>query len=615
MRYHAFPSRELLGQDPFAHASIISEYRKTGYAKTINENNTCGKRNILNPYGFYTIPTILKTLSVEDAMGLTNILAGVTSIILIYLLLKKYSEEYAIITIIILTFSYAHIVRTNYFYYRGEVLVMPLILLSILMLKEKKILSGILTGITTWVWNGFPLAIIIYIITHSTIILKKYLGEEKIKKDSIILVLNNIIIYTIIKTGEILDIIHLNHVFTQNYLLLIIMPLTALLIIMNVVKDNEEFRTKLPLSLIIIGTILAIIIVPDKINTLINPYELISGGAGFYGTIQELQPPTLSEVFSAHSILIILAPIGLITLYKKEKKMLTYLSGILTALTILMFRSTRFLHLSSYAITLLIAHPITLIYNKMKPSKTAYALILIILALLLLSSFGEIKNTTTLLHEEWKNTLNNIPENSCVITWWDRGSMAKYYGLSTYTDSVSGQNIGRIKKTAQYLLTNKTTSFETENNTIIVISYELIQPSQTKKPESLALKQMIRIASPEEELIISYPEFLRTNNNNEYVFRINKTIIKIGMQENSPAIIENKEVKKTYYVKYNKVKKITSNNTYHDACIIYSRQYGIIYYLNKELCNTRLIKFLMEEETNNTKLLHSEPHIKTYQII
>jgi dolichyl-diphosphooligosaccharide--protein glycosyltransferase len=490
-------NNELSGADAYYHYSVLEQNIAQGRLDNINSLDLCyGGHKGNHPIGFYAIPYFLSGfIGLSMAFLLTPVIVGVVSILLTYYLLSLiFGKRTAIISSFLIAVSIAHIFRSAATMYRGDNLVYPFILLSLIFLLKfliekdfkKKIAystaAGLISGLSAIMWNGYMVAIVVFVACLGFYMLYEYLKKQDIRQNvffSFIAVLTQFIVlkltvklFVFKEGGKAIE-------FANNYYLqYIIIPLVLFLISLeayNVLikkyKKNKFLKLKysrfVPLiTLLVIGAIVVSLKSSSLINVLTGFGSLIPGTSIAQAT-DEIQATRFVTIWSDYWILSLFSVAGLFFLFKQFDSKKSFFLGFLIPLVYMGLLSKRYSFLMSIPFIALSGVFLNLFVDKYKKIQWKYIIGIVIVVLGFYSAGKVGVYLRTVTDESMTESLqyfgDNTDEDSCLITLWTYGSHVQYFAKRhSYTSSVS-LDLGRIKGAYTFLLTEEEPDFEQEN--------------------------------------------------------------------------------------------------------------------------------------------------------
>jgi asparagine N-glycosylation enzyme membrane subunit Stt3 len=124
-----------LDPDTYFHGTVIFQAIKNGKFTNRNDLDLCYKGSVLHPHGYYFIHYLMTRTFGEIGFWLSSIVYYILTMILLFLLVKAlYNKKIALLTVALLSFTYGNAQRSEIGSFRGENIIMPLLLLSLLMI-------------------------------------------------------------------------------------------------------------------------------------------------------------------------------------------------------------------------------------------------------------------------------------------------------------------------------------------------------------------------------------------------------------------------------------------------------------------------------------------------
>lgn len=580
-----------VGSDSFYHASVIDYFKEHGFSDIIHKGDYCSERVIHEPFGFYLLPVLLP-FNATTSMRVTIALFTTINLVLFYYYCKKVNSKFALLCVLLLSVSFINIERSNVYYYRGEHLIMPFIL-GALLLANSPLLSGLLIGTGSFVWQGYPIGIISLNLTIIFKLLIKYFNKEKIEKSVLNLLISNFVVFFILVLKSYLtnsEVLIFESVILNFYPIFIVFLIILSLLFFSTRKASNKHKIILLSSASIIGLVLILSIFDFGF------FELVKPGFGFFSSVDELTPFqfNLEQVIFANNLLL-LFPIGFLIFFFKDYKKAFYYTGLAIPSFLLFFSSIRYRYLASYSIIIFFAYLV-------KNSKKA----IIVSALLILSFFAVFNsiNTPSGVNDYELSFINSFNfSNYCVNTHWADSSVYEYFGYKARVDSVGGQNVELIKDYYEFLLTNK--SVDWGGDSLIVLT----QSDWTRVPYMLSVINKSYDYNVETLTHSKGDTFIGSNNSR---FLISFEPFRAGLVNESGTFIpENIYLQldeNTHWV-------VVSNTTLpiiNGCLIVYDVNHA--FWLSQDLCKNTNLGLLMLASKPGYNLVYSSNLIKAFNI-
>jgi len=485
---YLFWSPGVFGADTLYHYTIVEQAIEKG--KLSNENNLAvcyeGVKGG-HPVGFYAIPYFIgKSIGLDKAFIVIPMLLGILGLLVAYVLLKNlFNIKVALITLFFSAISLAHVSKSFPFSYRGENVIFPFLALSLLFLykayKDKKrsmaVGSGIVSGITMWFWNGYPLVIIIFLASSCSYLIYKYWRKEKdiqsdIKMTAISIIAQGITLGVIALTTNLWG---KGEIFWRDYYPAIV---GASLVMLATVYLSIERKTHMPLIIIGIISVISTIWFIPQIK------EVFSG----FGSIQahnlaqtpELLRPQLNQLFFAFHVLLLTSLAGILTYIKKFDEKKAFFLGLLLPSLYLVFSATRYVYFATIPIITLAA---IFLDNKKIVRKKFDIFIFVTAALMILlfiySLYAIPRFYTDNLHiketKPYKFLRESSEKDACIMDISSRGATVEYFAKRYFFFHSLGYHIERNRIAANILMTGDTSEIEAKNFYILLNYADLIR--------------------------------------------------------------------------------------------------------------------------------------------
>ncbi|WP_042698436.1 STT3 domain-containing protein [Thermococcus sp. PK] len=473
----------MLGYDPYFHLAYIEEALKTG--EWFNFFTIAGgpwgyQISTFHPLGLWMTPAYLyKILSVfgvslYNAFRITPLIFGVLTAVFFYLaLLKLYDEKRAFFASLFLAISFGHVFRSMANYYRGDNYMLfwysvALFGVSLALSKTRRawrykrlvfyLIPALASGLASVFWQAYY-PIFVFLLTNAVFLAVGafILDKKKNLFDALALTISTVLGALIanalgekfgygmlgynqmgkrvaekllLEFGTIKDAYLLVHV---KYLVPLSVAFIVLLFILERFVKDKRVRAGVLVGLALLGTFI-----------LLHRFEALkdlSTGFGIFqeAPIQETQPSSFSDLWSAFSISLFLAPLFFLRFVPKRAKLPDFLFLGLIFPSLYMIKTwTRFLFIGSMALALMAGLGVVELYDALRPrvdGRKASALGIGLLVLLPTVNTGfSLKETYSLrpyMNEHWENALTWLRENSnqndIVLAWWDYGHWVTYY--------------------------------------------------------------------------------------------------------------------------------------------------------------------------------------------
>jgi asparagine N-glycosylation enzyme membrane subunit Stt3 len=479
------------GADSYYHYSVIEQSKESGFSSANSLDMCYSGVNYGHPEGFYLLPFLLSfVFGSWFAFGFSSVIIAALTVLLLYFLLERlFNQKIAFIASFLVAGLNAHIARSTALIYKGDNLILPLVLLSLLMgwlFIEKKsylfaILTGLFSGLSAYFWTGYPIVIVIVDFAVFLSLFYVYFSKNKFKNEIILSVLMLAVQLIVVKLvgSKFITVFSEFHKTTLMYYITI--PLISILLIMWLFKhiSNEKTIIKwIPLFIAVAAFGIVALFKFQQIQFLINGFGLVKAQNIFTQSIQELKPTTLSYLWFHVWLALVFVIIGLIPFFKKLNKNKVYILGLILPFVYMMFMSKRYVFFASIPLMILASFGIVGILSNVKNKRVW--LTFVILILIVNGMYGVIATSKYFMPRANENLIEGLEflENQtdgCVIATWDKGGMIQSYSKkNTYASSVS-LPVERIAKINQYLLSSETESFDVEDIYVLTTEEDFLQ--------------------------------------------------------------------------------------------------------------------------------------------
>jgi dolichyl-diphosphooligosaccharide--protein glycosyltransferase len=452
-----------VGSDPYVHLGVAKHFERSGFIDYPFSNFPFGYR-VTEPLGMYLVPLLIYHLipsTLTLVFQLTPVIFACISIAVGYLLFRElFDKRTSLIACALLAISTANITRTGVGIYRGEMLFMPFMLLSLLFLARSRKnwkeagFSGLFAGISSYLWNGYPFVTVavsgFYLGALALLYLRKISVEEVIRGFALF----SAVYLAAVNVGYLTGIVPVRTAFTDVYF-----PLFALSV-GCVFCVGERFVAGRRLEYLLVagaaGTALTLFFFPTAINYLSTGFGLVIPQNEYNLSIEELQRPTFEFLYLTLDATVFLSIFGLLALVLDFAQKPNWRFGMVlvwfAASAYVAFASTRFIFLASYVFAALSAHFIS---GTTKRNKTrGYALVVVVFAMMFYHTY--LIRMQMRSDVRWEPALNYIKERTPLdagfVVWRDYGGMVQAFGeRATVADSVFGQNQTTLRAVVSFL--------------------------------------------------------------------------------------------------------------------------------------------------------------------
>ncbi len=184
------------GTDFPYHYTVVEHMAATDTYSPFNPMAHCGEGAIVHhPAGFYLFPYLFaQIMGVHAAFFVIPVVFGLISIILSYVLLSlMYNKKIGLLVAFFLSISLANITKSHPMIYRGETIVYPFILLSLIFMykfltQDRRrflyaSLSGISSALPVFLWNGYIFGIVIYFAVLTSVLVYRFFRKGNLVRD------------------------------------------------------------------------------------------------------------------------------------------------------------------------------------------------------------------------------------------------------------------------------------------------------------------------------------------------------------------------------------------------------------------------------------------------
>ncbi len=520
--------------DGFFHYAVISYAISHGLSIPANLN--LSGFPVHNPVGetegFYfitIIPWLLlgKTFSYYTIMRYIPVLFGMLDALGAFFIAKYLakSDILGLLAAFFVAISNGDIARTAALVYRGDGFSTIFVIVALILLikglqsantegsdmkRMKRILlfglgSAIMLSLAAAIWNGAPYAEITYMFAILLVVAYGFISANReLLKGSMLLTLTLLVDYILVHAYMALRIIRSQQALSSAHYFLFYLPilaaaLVAWLIIVNRDKlagiaGSAKTRAYFIIAALLIGTVAVLAIGGGYISKVASGGGLVIAQNNLTQTIQELQKPTFSFLFSSFMLQLFIGPIGVVIFLLFSRRIdnngaplegahkwlgSSISAGFLVLLAYL--ATTTYLQLNAIRFNSLLAVPLAVfsaygIYgayvlaSKVKIHKVQlkYVAIGVAVAILVygvifsyLSSLESVQadgiNAQFLSAMSWMR--NNTPPGATVLALWPDGSVVEGWAHRTsLMDSVSGQSGTLIYNFSRFLFNNTVSS-------------------------------------------------------------------------------------------------------------------------------------------------------------
>lgn len=584
---------DIYGSDFFYHYTVTEQAITN--EKLSNDNNLAmcyeGVKQG-HPHGFYFLPYIGgKILGLDNAFIILPVLLGLISLMLAYMLLKKlFNRKVAMIALFFLAISVGHISKSFPFSWRGENLIYPLLLGALLTLytalfEKKKIyavISGMISGVSIWFWNGYPLLILIYLCTILLTIAWKWIKKEKDLLECIRISILSMVIQAVVLIflSRTIELAGKGFVFGRYYYPIIIIVTVAISGFIYYAQKKHSIK---PLIIAFFIVVAAILFLMPYIKQILMGFGSIDSLIGAV-TPTELQTTKWYQYLFAFHILLITSLLGLYKYIKDFTAQKAFFLGLLLPSLYLIGSASRYIYFASVPILAL-----TGIFldqqKKIRKKFDIFTFITIVLMIFMfvyslyaipkyLSEGHHVQNK-----EPYEFLRENTEKNACIIEISDQGATTEFLAKRYYYFHSLGADYTRLKKVHNFFLDESENNFGI-NNLYILVSYNdlgkirFISQNTDIKTEEIGFYRTITYGDEEE---------------------INETELKEGLDFMKLVFVNNK-----LYV-----------NETGKGCA-YAGKYDI-FYLKDGVCNTTIFKIVTNQTVKDFRNVYFKDGYSIYK--
>ena len=478
---------------------------------------------ITEPDGLYLVTIVPYMLlqffgiSYYNVMRVVPVAFGIFDAIGAYFLIQYFhkSRVLGLLGMFFVAVSSGDIARTAALVYRGDGFITIFMVVALILAIEavKKdgrrmyisaLLSGIVLGVGTAVWNGAPFTVVVYLLAIFLISIYAYVKpDKKVAKSSILLMGALLVAYALQHLWMYLYVVRVQEAFSSLHFFVFYLPVLAIAAFAyyyNLHRDSRGFasspfgrisssmagRAELILVIIIVGTALVSIVYGSYLLRIASGDGLVIAQSHLNKSIEELARPSLAFLWASFSYALILAPIGIVVYILFSKRIegkkgygitpeFIMIAAYLGATGYLQANAVRFNSLvavpiaifaaySFYAIGRVISIKVKTSMNLRKIGKIdlRYAYYGLVSALLILVLVQTLVESSQIVQADDINPLflgalswmkNNTAANATVLAVWPDGSVIEGWANRTSSmDSVGGQIATNIYNFSRYIL-------------------------------------------------------------------------------------------------------------------------------------------------------------------
>jgi dolichyl-diphosphooligosaccharide--protein glycosyltransferase len=469
LRLYTYSYEYLMGVDPFHHYRIAAYILETGsFPERWYLSRYPLGEVIVQPMGLYYASILLyKALapmgfSLMQAFKLAPPFFGVATLIPVYLITKDlFGRRQAFYATLLLAFLPAFTYRTLAGFYRGDAFFTFFMATGLYFylrsLADPRLafLAGACFGLMGVVWNGFIFGFVVLSFSLVLYSVVAYLRGGSSKKALLSYVITvalgvGMIKYLVLVQGDgggwfLGDL--------TRYIIPATIAFAGFLVLLGYAAPQLSSRSKL---LVILGVSLAALVAafyfsPEALKQMLLGYGLVKGGDPFLGTIGELYPPSLEHLWQYFPVTSLLFLAGVAFLLRERRAKMVIIAAWLLAGLYMLTAAIRYTFLASIPIGIVASLSLSKL-DKTRLKTLPTGVLLLAIAASGMQFAAESKPT---ISEEWYEALSFLKtrEPGAVLTWWDYGSWVQgITGFPTVTDTVHGQDVGRMRETARLLL-------------------------------------------------------------------------------------------------------------------------------------------------------------------
>ena len=512
--------------DGFYHFSVIRAailYHHFAIPKFLSISGFPSHFPITEPDGLYLVTIVPYMLlqffgiSYYNVMRVVPVAFGIFDAIGAYFLIQYFhkSRVLGLLGMFFVAVSSGDIARTAALVYRGDGFITIFMIVALILAMEavKKdgrrmyvsaLLSGIVLGVGTAVWNGAPFTVIVYLLAIFLIAIYAYVKpDKKVAKSSIVLMGALLVAYALQHLWMYLYVVRVQEAFSSIHFFVFYLPvlvIAAFAYYYNIYKDHKGFaasplgrisssmagRAELIAAIIIVGTVLVSIVYGSYLLRIASGDGLVIAQSHLNKSIEELAKPSFAFLWSSFSYALFLAPIGIVVYILFSRKIegkkgygitpeFLMIAAYLGATGYLQANAVRFNSLvavpiavfaaySFYAIGKVISMKVKTNLNLKRIGRIdlRYAYYGLVSALLILVLVQTLLESSQIVQADDINPLfldalswmkNNTATNATVLAVWPDGSVIEGWANRTSSmDSVGGQIAPNIANFSRYIL-------------------------------------------------------------------------------------------------------------------------------------------------------------------
>lgn len=602
------------GTDFFYHYTVTEQSLVNNKLSNSNNLSICYRGfHDGHVIGLYAIPYLLgKVFNLDLVFKFLPIILGIIGILLSYYLIKiLFSSKIAMFTALISSLSLAHTTKTYPFTYRGEIIIYPILILSLIFLYKAfnsknnirwiySILAGLVNGSSSFFWNGYPLAILIFLLSMCSYLLWDFIRN---KVDSKKIILSGIsvisqclaifIIFSMVKFyGKGYDFF----IYYYPYIILLVLSYLTFLYLSRIYKNKIKLMISYGVFLL-----LSVLLLFNKLKVIFAGFGSINRFGSSTPSF-EIYSPRVHEFYVFFFIIIITSIIGLALFLKKLDKNKMFYLGILLSSVYLLISASRYFYFSSIQIIFLTAYLFDRKFIIMKKfDLIKFLSILTIIGIFLFNFysfplfFGN--RYSKVLEDGFMFIRENTDKESCIISTFDKGSSIEFFSKRhNYLNSLSYEE-DRLKEAYGFYLSQNPPNFSQRNLYIFLTSDDIT------KVYDFAYYANISVQGT-----VLYKLFNNTYLNPLigrvfHVFDNGTYLSAVRVEENGFSNVKSLYLNKTLEYK----------NNDGDGCLFYSGE--TLFYFNDVVCNSNIYKMITNKKVHGLEKIYDKNGIYIFKVL
>lgn len=619
-RLISLSNQELLGSDSFYHYSVLEQSLADGRLSSSHSFVRCyAGVKAGQPLGFYAFPYLLsRFLGIQRAFGVTPVVFGTITIILVYLFLRHvFGMETAVLSSFLVAVSHAHAARSSALTYRGDNIACPFLIFSLLLLylalNRKSalfaLLAGLVSGISAFFWSGFPIILASFDLAIAGYLLYLFSRKGKMVPDTLLGMAALLVQFTavLLVTRFLSSPEKIESQFAVRYypwaLLFTVLFLCAVLLT-SILRNNPKLNWAVLYSWTV-SLSLAFLLAAVKfqrIKGIVLGYGILPLDSRFFSTINELQPLTLEHAWFLFWLCLLLSPLGILLIFRSFRPGSALFIGASLPLIVAFLLAIRFSFLASIPLLVFAAIAVRSLFSRK---------LFVAASVLILVSYGTYsilmmeKNLRPIVTPGLKDALlyfgENSEEKSCMVTFWDIGEMVPYYSRRyAYTSSSGGQDYDRIYRTNRFYLTDSE-SFSLDKGYILA--------SESELGKILELNRFSNVSGIGVKLL---REVQHREIDNATLYLFDNMFMVVFENESVSAFYspdENTLVPVSIFVRMGSI--FLSDIRQEGGCVYMGKQ---PYYFNRQMCESNFARMLTFRPVNNTQFWYANDDYVIYRL-